>query len=332
VHLAAKLTIGNYRIFIITNDYYRCQVTLTIVCNQTWTVLQLLTVTIPHFERKTTAMEDMITAEQGIKLYAEVGLSANTFYRNAREGKIRKSLPKGRQRDALYYAEDIRNITELYRKKRKSRLELRRNQKEEHGVTDWAKSGDLPYLLTLDYEMFGIEETVDLSITHAWFKKNPYMCRVIYNEADRKDMWGYLTMVPLKEETILKLLKREMHERDIQTEDILTYEEGKAYSVYVNGVVIKPQYHVYLRTLVNSLFNFWCDQYPKIRIEKIFAYAYSEEGWNLIKQLFFAPRYDIGERAFELDPMLKNPSKLITAFQDCINEKQANIESEARKH
>src|SRR5947209_2773220 len=57
-----------------------------------------------------------------------------------------------------------------------------------------------------------------------------------------------------------------------------------------------------IRTLINSVLNYWCEQYPKIRITKLYAYAESDERWSLIRHLFFTPRYDIGERAFELDP------------------------------
>src|SRR6266700_7870654 len=267
----------------------------------------------------------MITSEQGIKLYAEVGLSENTFYRNAREGKIRKLVPKGKTRDALYNAEDIQNIVEFHRLKRRGRVEAIRSKKEEQAKTDWVQAGDLPYLLALDYEMFGIDEAVDLTITHTWWKKNPYMCRVIYNAEDRKDIWVYITMIPMEEETIFKLLRREMHERDIRTDHILTYEENKSYTVYTNAIVMKPEHQASIRTLINSVLNYWCEQYPKIRIAKLYAYAESDEGWNLIKHLFFAPRYDIGKKAFELDPLQMNPSKLIKAYQDCLKERARSI-------
>ena len=263
-----------------------------------------------------------MTAEQGINLYAEVGLSENTFYRNAREGKIRKFLPEERQRGALYSAEDIRNIVELQRMRRRSRVEAIKSKKEAQGKTDWVQASDLPYLLALDYEMYGIEETVDLSITHQWWKKNPHMCRVLYNAEDRKDVWGYVTIIPMEEATIFKLLRREMHERDIRPEHILTYEDNRDYTVYANSIVIKPEHRAYLRDLINSILNYWCDQYPRIRIAKLYAYAESDEGWDLIKHLFFSPRYDIGPRAFELDPHQLNPSKLIKAFQDCLKERE----------
>jgi len=147
------------------------------------------------------------------------------------------------------------------------------------------------------------------------------MCRVLYDAEDRKDVWGYITMIPMKEETIFKLLRREMHERDIRAQHILTYEENGAYTAYVNAVVIKPEHQASLRTLINSLLDYWCTQYPRVRITKIYAYADSDEGWNLIKHLFFAPRYDLGEKAFELDPLQMNPSKLIKGYQDCLKER-----------
>ena len=270
------------------------------------------------------AKEEWIVSEQGIKLYAEVGLSENTFFRHAREGKIRKSLQEGKQRDALYSIEDIYKVTEYYSLKRKVRVDAIRQKKDVRAETDWVQAGDLPYLLALDYEVFGFDEAVDLTITHTWWKKNPSMCRVIYNAEDRKDIWGYVTIIPMKMEIIMDLLQRKMHERDIRTEHILTYQENETYNAYVNAIVIKPEHQAAIRTLINSVLNYWCEQYPKIRIQKLYAYVESEEGWSIIKHLFFAPRYDIGERAFELDPYQINPSKLIKAFQDCLREREAN--------
>ncbi len=265
--------------------------------------------------------EEMIPSEQGIALYASVELSENTFYRHAREGKIKKSLPSERQRGALYNRNDIEKIIEYEKTKRKKRLEAIRTTKEEESRTDWFTEADLPYLLVLDYEMYGISESLDLSISYGWWAKNPYICRMLYNTEDRKDIWGYITLIPMKDETIFKLLRREIHERDIKPDDILNYEDGEEYHLYAASVVMKSKYKSYLRNLVKSIFNYWCDRYPTVRLSKIYAYAESKEGWNLIKHLFFAPRYDVGQRAFELDLSQPNPSQLITSFQDCLKER-----------
>lgn len=265
--------------------------------------------------------EEWVTSEDGIKLYAEVGLSENTFFRNAREKKIRKTIPEERERGALYSLEDIEKVVDFYKIKRGKRVEAIKKVTEKENKTDWVKSSDLPYLLALDYEMYGIEESVDLSITHAWWKKNPYMCRILYSAENRKDVWGYITIIPMEEETIIKLLKRELHERDIRPSHILTYEPGKEYQAYAASVVVHPEHRNHIRDLMKSLLNYWCSQYPEIKLSKIYAYADSQEGWSLIKHLFFAPRYDIGPRTFELDLYQENPSKMIMSFQDCLKQR-----------
>ena len=90
----------------------------------------------------------------------------------------------------------------------------------------------------------------------------------------------------------------------------------------MNAVVVKSERRAFLRILINSLLNYWCEQHPGVRIAKVYAYADSDEGSNLVKHLFFAPRYDIGERAFELNPLQINPSIFIKAYQDCLKERE----------
>jgi len=267
--------------------------------------------------------EELITSEEGITLYAEVGLSQNSFYRHAREGKIRKSLPSERQRGALYNKQDVERIVEYQRAKNKKRLAAVRTLDEQEGKTDWFTESDLPRLLTLDYEMYGIEESLDLSISHGWLLRNRYICRVLYNAKERKDLWGYITLIPMEKEVIFKLLRREMHERDIAPADILVYEPGKVYDIYAASLVMKPERRNLLRGLLNSIFNYWCGQYPEIKLSTIYAYADSTDGWYLIKHFFFSPRYDIGEKVYELNLSQPNPSKLITLFQDCLRERES---------
>ncbi|HLG65811.1 MAG TPA: hypothetical protein VKY19_28075 [Ktedonosporobacter sp.] len=267
-------------------------------------------------------MTEWILSSEGVKIYQEAGLSENTFYRHARENKIRKIPSEERERGALYNFYDIKRLTDYQKLKRKKRLVATQSSDEE-GRTDWFNEHDLPYLLALDYETYGIEESLDLSISHSWWLRNPYLCRVLYNAKDRKDIWGYATLIPMKEELIFKLLRREMHERDIKPEHILIYEKGQEYTIYAASVVIKAAHRNSLRGLIKSIFAYWCEQYPSIKMSKIYAYADSKEGWYLIKHLFFAPRYDIGKGAFELDLRQINPSKTIKAFQDCLKERPA---------
>ncbi|GEM_PF-1223478 len=263
---------------------------------------------------------DFYTAPEAIALLRSVGLSESTFYRWVREGIISKQLPPGRQRGARYPKKEVEDLIEREGTDHPTE-ESEGEEVEPIGVTDWIRASDLPYVLALDYELYGPANYVDMSITRTWWEKNPRMCRILYDGEDRRYIWGALTIMPLAEETIFKLLRGEMEEREITADDIQTYEPGGRYYGYVASAAIRPEHHHRLRMLIHSMLDFWCEQYPDVRLEKLYAYAASDEGLGMMKHLFFSPRYDLGENAFELNPYRYNPSPIIQSFQECIKER-----------
>ncbi len=74
--------------------------------------------------------------------------------------------------------------------------------------------------------------------------------------------------------------------------------------------------------MIESVFEYWCWMYPDIRFKKLYAFAASDGGLDLMRHLFFSPRYDLGDNAFELDPYRRNPSKIIKQFQNCLGVKE----------
>ena len=190
------------------------------------------------------------------------------------------------------------------------------------GETDWIQPGDLPYVLALDYEMYGLDQAVDMNITSKWWARNPYQCRILFDQADRTKVWGALTIMPLPLEVIYRLLGQQISEREISPNDIKLYEPGTVYDGYVASAVIRPEHRAHFRMLIQSVLSFWCEQYPSIQLGHLYAYASTNEGFDLVQQLLFSPRYDLGEQAFELDPMRRNRSRLIRSFQECIKQKE----------
>ncbi len=119
----------------------------------------------------------------------------------------------------------------------------------------------------------------------------------------------------------MKILKGEMEEHDITINDILAYEPGGRYDGYISAASIKPEHRVHLRSLIEDLLSYWCNQYPEVQLIKLYAVAWSEGGWDLVKHLFFSPRHDLGKDAFELDLRERNPSRFIKKYQECIERK-----------
>jgi hypothetical protein len=152
------------------------------------------------------------------------------------------------------------------------------------------------------------------------------MARLLFDANDRRNIWGGITIMPMKEETIFRLLRDEITERDITPDHIEVYEPGNKYYGYVASATIKEEHQSHFRELLTSMFDFWCEQYPDVQLIKLYAYAASDKGWDLIKRLYFAPRYDIGRNSFELNPYERNPSRLLKPFQDALRAKGATIE------
>jgi hypothetical protein len=274
-------------------------------------------------------MEKLLTSSEARALLGN--MSPSTFKIYVDSERIRKITPPGKKQ-GKYVREDVESLAKellpfTLTEKTVNTQKASKHKKSYKGATDWAQSRDLPYMLAYDYEYYGPENTVDISITRKWWEKNPYMARLLFNAEDRRDIWGGITIIPMKEETIFRILRDEMTEKEITPDDIEIYEPGKKYYGYVASATVKEEHAAHFRGLLQSVFDFWCEQYPDIQIIKLYAYAASEKGWDLIKRLFFAPRYDLGKNAFELNPLQRNPSKYLKIFQECLRSKGASIDT-----
>jgi hypothetical protein len=203
------------------------------------------------------------------------------------------------------------------------------------GATDWASREDLPRIYVLDCDVYGIEYSVPSNKTLTWLEKNNRCIRVLFDSKNRRDIWGCITLLPMEDETIYALLRGDLSEQQIEPEHILAYESGKEYSCYVTSCVIKSERRSSFRLLFNSVTDYWCNR-PEVRIRKLYGFAVGapeeslegdaaaeeNDGLRLIKKLYFSPRYDIGDNAWELDLERYNPSLLIQHYQRCVRKKR----------
>lgn len=258
---------------------------------------------------------DHYTASEAMEV---LGVTEGVFYNFIRNGDLKGVKLPGRKQ-SLYEKNTINmfagRLKPFSQPEEDARLQVE---------IDWMDERDLPYILAFDYEMYGVEATVDISKMYSWWKKNPRMARMIFDKTDRRNIWGSISILPMEEKTILKVLSGEKSEHEITVNDILTYEPGGKYFGYVSAAAIKPEHRVHLRGLLEDLLGYWCNQYPDIQMVKLYATAWSDGGWYLVRHLFFSPRHDLAEDAFELDLRLKNPSRFIKNYQDCILHKEEN--------
>lgn len=254
-------------------------------------------------------MKDMpatVSMHEGMRL---LGIQRNNFYHYVHTGQIRKD-PDTKKPNIRYFTSDILTV----KKRREQRTGIRIHP---IGATDWVRQEDLPAIVRLDLERYG-ELTVPYEITQHWWRKNPTACRVLFNAEDRTDIWGALSIIPMRKETILRILRGEMEERDITADDVFTYEEAGEYNVYIPSALVREDHRSSLPRLIHSVLDFWCEQYPRIRLGKVYAFTSSDDGMRLARYLYFDHRPDIGENVFVLDPYGPNPARLLKQFQECI--------------
>lgn len=236
---------------------------------------------------------------------------------------------QGLASSALYSVLDVKAAIEQSRKDATPKdllLNERKQDAQEEGQTDWIKFADEPYAYVLDCELYGVENAVSPSITWTWWEKNPRACHILYNKNNRKDIWGLLSIIPMEEDIIFRLLRGEMQEKEIAPDHVLKYEPGHTYSCYVAAASMRADKRAYFGRLLHSVMQFWYEQYPDIQIRTLYASALDGdegEGIRLIRKLFFAPRYDIGENAWELRLDRYNPSPVVQQFQRSLKEKRA---------
>ncbi len=275
--------------------------------------------------------KNMIESEEAIKLYVEAGLSANTFYRHAREGKIRKTLPELRERGALYNESDIKGII---RKKIGSSESGKTHGEERQQVATevaWQKISDLPAVLKLDLQVYKDNLVGDIGLYISWAKKNTKITLLSFESGNRDTVLAYISLVPLHEKVILSVLKGERKEISIHPDEVESYERKGEYTLLAESIVIHPDHPEQLNKVLGAVLDYWCQQYPDRYIKKIYADATSEHGDILIRKLFFSPLYDVSDTAYVLDLRKPGISRVVKRFQECLEAKSREHDNEDAK-
>jgi len=252
---------------------------------------------------------EYVSSSEGAKLL-KMDRARFFYYVETRNIRI---LPGETKRKNRYNYEDIMKV----------KKELRIDE-EVPTITDWVGPADVTSTVALDFLVY--QEAIIADINHymSWVKKNPHISLAAFDANDRKTVLAYVALLPLPEAIILEILSGKRTEMDIQAEEIEGEEREGGYTFLVESAVSHPEHPEKLGVVLKELMNYWCEQYPKRYIDKIYAQSVSEKGDVLIQKLYFAARYDIAETAFMLDLKRPGASRLVRRFQECLKSMGAN--------
>lgn len=252
--------------------------------------------------------------------------STSTFKNYIDSGRIRKITPPGKKQ-GYYLREDVYKVA----KERESFAKIEKATKRGRGKqagpiktdVDWMKPSDLPAILKLDYIVYHEDIVGDIGLYVSWYKKNSKITLLSFERGNRENVLAYISLVPLSEQVILSILKEDRSELSISTNEVETYDKPGGYTLLAESVVRHPDHPEQLNSVIQSVLDFWYEQYPQKYIEKIYAQAFSEDGDVLIRKLYFSPLYGLSDRAYMLDLSKKGVSKLIQTFQDRLKQKDS---------
>src|SRR6185437_13271636 len=135
-------------------------------------------------------------------------MASSTFHRLVMNGEIKKVVHPGKTHGE-YLKTDVERVAQAmgvsYRTSIASKAGT--TNKAPKLVVDWRRRNDLPAILALDMEIYRDEVIGKVDLYHAWWQKNPYITLIVFEEGRRDRILANVTMLPLKEETILSVLK-----------------------------------------------------------------------------------------------------------------------------
>jgi len=198
-------------------------------------------------------------------------------------------------------------------------------------IADWIGIGDVIAGLKLDHLVYNEVFLNDAASYQERKKKNPHTSIGIFDANDRETMYAYISLLPLKEETIMDILLGRRDELEIRSQDILTYDEPGEYTLLASSAVHHPDHPELITRLIRTFMDYWVGQYPKRRVKCIYAQTVSESGKLMANKLRMSTIYIMNDGrmervkdAYMLDLDEPAASKIIREFQERIKAKKTH--------
>lgn len=208
----------------------------------------------------------------------KLGLNPATFSLYVRQGKINRYVPPLRK-EGFYKREEI---DELAAKWELFLGEIEEEKTAETRVaTDKDAQGIVEVLASFNWPRATAEQRI------SWYKSNPYIDYIVLWDGH---VMGYIWAAPFTKEALNAMMSGQKRAWDIVPEDILPYEPGKHYDLYIGIATRKDApHHVRLSShLISSFMGFLEELAEKgVFIRQMYAVSAEPDGQKLCKRVGF---------------------------------------------
>ena len=209
----------------------------------------------------------------------KLGLNASTFGYYVRKGKIKKFVPPMRT-EGFYDKKEIDQIANeialfLHTKEEPVKTETR-------PATEKDAEGIVKILTMRGWKTTTPEQRI------RWYQVNPFIDYVVVSN---NEVMGYIHAVPFTDKALSDMMSGKKRSWDMQPEDILPYEPGKTYDIYI-GIATNQDVPNHTQRfgfrLIAGFLSFLRElATQQIVINRVYALSAEPEGQKLSKDLGF---------------------------------------------
>jgi hypothetical protein len=222
------------------------------------------------------APNGLYTASEAIK---KLNMAPTTFHHYVKTGKIKKIVPPGRNEG--YYEKSY--INKMARANELFVIQYA----QDPATFSIATKDDASGIYDVTASLWGTLNTTPVETRLEWYKSNPEIDHVVKQDGI---VTGYVTIMPLKHETIENLMSAKIRGWDIKKEDVLPFTPETPLECYtgiaVRTDVYKPE--KYGMRLLGGIID-TLQEYARrnIIIKKFYAVSDTLEGIKLSRALGF---------------------------------------------
>lgn len=263
-------------------------------------------------------MDKYYKASQAIK---KLGIPRSTFFVLVQTGAIPKVvLPLRKQ--ALYRKEDIDKLVS-----EQATLLGELEQEPERLRFMIATAKELEQIVEIDRMIFSEETWMTVQELKDRQPYNPEITQVL-KDVKTDTVLGYISMSPMKQDTLEKLLKLDIDETSIKPEDYLPYTQDAPQDCYIISMAVRPGVvsEYYAGKMLYACKNYLLELLERgIVLKHLYTVATTEDGDRIARHLGFTPlaaetewesKYESFRRPYALDLEAKgSQSKLVNEYQ-----------------
>jgi len=289
-----------------------------------------------RLEETEEAMNNYYTAAEAIR---KLKIPRSTFYHLIKQGEIPEGVIVPLRKQALYPKVEIDKLAE-----ERARILTELEQSPERLAFMLPNRDDLVQLVDIDRMVFHEETLIEPEEQMARFAYSPEAIHVLKDKLTNTVVGG-VTISPLKEEVLEKLIKLEIDETQVKPEDYRPYVAGHPQDCYVIGIIARPGLaeKYYASRLLRAALHYLVELLGRgVVIRRIYTVATTEDGNKLAQDLGFTllpgeweGEYEDFRRPYVLDfETTQSKSKLIKSYvKQKINRerRRKRYEKQARK-